>query len=198
MGLKNLAADFKQAADEFAQLDLERLHPNWKKIASRLKPVAEAIERAAVPREPILSVVDYVDGTSACVISNVAGYMALLLEGMQTGMGWNGKGIFTGWWNTQKICTLQNDIFCDYLGLTRERACTEWPDYVHAEDRPHVERKFEIGFRERCLFQSCYRLLHRDGDYRWIHEVVLPYNERDNFAGYVGIGVEVPEALKAV
>jgi PAS domain-containing protein len=183
MGRENWAIDILTGAgDRMKQLrpvDLEGMDPFWVQSASLVITAAEAAKQAAG-------------------LSSLPAYLALLIQSLQTGLGWDGKGIYLGWWNDQNVCTSQNEIFCDYLGLTRERACAEWPDYVHPEDRPLLLRTFDSAFVAHRSFQSFYRLRHRTGEYRLLHKVLHPYKERDGgFAGYVGLGVEMVDAVKA-
>lgn len=45
----------------------------------------------------------------------------------------------------------------------------EWLDRIHEEDRPHVQHELKMHLEGATPhFQSEYRILHRDGEYRWM------------------------------
>jgi diguanylate cyclase (GGDEF)-like protein/PAS domain S-box-containing protein len=45
-----------------------------------------------------------------------------------------------------------------------------WGEIVHPNDLPEVERQVEEGIEQRRQFSLSYRILHRSGAIRWVHE----------------------------
>jgi diguanylate cyclase (GGDEF)-like protein/PAS domain S-box-containing protein len=45
-----------------------------------------------------------------------------------------------------------------------------WADIVHPEDLRSLEAEVAAGTAERRIFSATYRLVHRDGSTRWVHE----------------------------
>jgi diguanylate cyclase (GGDEF)-like protein/PAS domain S-box-containing protein len=45
-----------------------------------------------------------------------------------------------------------------------------WADIVHPDDFPKLERTISEAVESRCRFDITYRIFHRDGSTRWLHE----------------------------
>jgi len=70
-----------------------------------------------------------------------------------------------------------------------------WPDSLHAEDRPQVERTYRDALARRAIFEVTYRLRRHDGTYRWIRDRGTPrYDGAGAFVGYIGTCIDVTDA----
>jgi two-component system cell cycle sensor histidine kinase/response regulator CckA len=87
------------------------------------------------------------------------------------------------------------DTSCNYFNKTwlkfRARTVEEeisdgWTEGVHPEDRDRCRQSFLAAFHTGKPFEMKYRLRRRDGEYRWICDLGLPYNDLNGvFSGYI-------------
>jgi len=92
-----------------------------------------------------------------------------------------------------KKCTYFNRPWLDFTGraLTQELG-DGWVDGVHPDDRGHCWNVYAAAFDRREKFSMDYRLMHRDGQYRWIQDDGAPrYNSRGEFIGYIGYCLDI-------
>ncbi|OJH40700.1 sensor histidine kinase [Cystobacter ferrugineus] len=55
----------------------------------------------------------------------------------------------------------------------------KWLDFVHSEDRPHVEQALARAFDERVAFSVSFRLRRSDGQYIWMMGRAVPLLDAD-------------------
>ncbi len=62
-----------------------------------------------------------------------------------------------------------------------------WVQAVHPEDRAELLQAFEAAFDQKREFSHEYRLLHKDGSYRWVRDSGSPrYDPQHRFSGFSG------------
>ncbi|MEA2400046.1 MAG: hypothetical protein QOK00_449 [Thermoleophilaceae bacterium] len=74
----------------------------------------------------------------------------------------------------------------DDLGDTFGKSC-------HPEDRDDLLTRWRDAFARRSEFRFEYRLMDRNGDYRWVVEVGTPRFAGGEFVGYVGTATDIHE-----
>lgn len=99
------------------------------------------------------------------------------------------------------------DARCDYFNGTwlafTGRSLSEelgdgWTTGVHPDDKEHCVRTYLDHFARRQPFEMEYRLLRRDGIYRYLFDRGVPFSdERGQFAGFIGSCVDVHERHEA-
>jgi len=92
-------------------------------------------------------------------------------------------------------CVFFNDVWLEFRGreLSLELG-TGWAEGVHPEDFQDCMTSFMSAFVERVPFRIEYRLLRRDGQYRWVLDHGVPRFAPDgSFAGYIGSCVDITE-----
>jgi PAS domain S-box-containing protein len=90
--------------------------------------------------------------------------------------------------DTDSRCDYFNTTWLDFTGrLLESEIGAGWIKGVHPEDRNTCIDRYQSAFRERKSFTTEYRLLRRDGKYRWIANHGQPYFDLDGrFAGFIG------------
>jgi PAS domain S-box-containing protein len=69
-----------------------------------------------------------------------------------------------------------------------------WKQGVHQQDRERYFAVYRDALAAHCDFEIEYRLLHRDGNYRWLLERGVPrYTPDGIFAGYAGSCTDITE-----
>ena len=85
-----------------------------------------------------------------------------------------------------------NRGWLDYTGRTEEDELGDsWTLGVHPDDREGVSDTWWRAFRRRVPWEREYRLLGRDGEYRWIVDRGVPRFEGDELVGYVGTATDI-------
>ncbi|MBC6982742.1 PAS domain S-box protein [Caulobacter sp. 17J80-11] len=99
-----------------------------------------------------------------------------------------------------KSCYWFNKRWLDLTGQSLgEQLLNDWSQLVHPEDRAEAVATYEGAFDRRETYRMQYRLLSRDGSWRWIDETGAPhYGPDGSFLGYVGAGADVTELKEAV
>ncbi|MCX7746670.1 MAG: PAS domain S-box protein [Clostridia bacterium] len=92
-----------------------------------------------------------------------------------------------------------NRSWLDYTGKSIEHEMEDgWLEGVYPEDVEELKRVYEEAFRLRQSFDTEYRLLRYDGEYRWILSMGRPFNDLDgNFAGYIETSYDITERKQA-
>lgn len=91
------------------------------------------------------------------------------------------------------VRTYFNKAWLEFRGstLSQERDGL-WLDGVHPDDRAHVQNTVRAAQKERLPWGVEYRLLRRNGDYRWVHERGVPRHNALGFhAGYIGSCIDI-------
>jgi len=67
-----------------------------------------------------------------------------------------------------------------------------WTENIHPDEREQVKASFLACNAARTPYVADFRLLRKDGTYRWVVDSGLPrYDESGQFAGYVGTVIDV-------
>jgi PAS domain S-box-containing protein len=96
---------------------------------------------------------------------------------------------------TDGRCTFFNKPWLDFTGLSaKQQIERDWVTQVHPDDRKRCVMKYLSAFKSREDFTLEYRVLHKDGTYRWVlHNGVPRYGADGNFLGYVGGRIDFTE-----
>lgn len=81
-----------------------------------------------------------------------------------------------------------NAAWLDFTGRTLDEAIGEsWLVDVHPEDGERCRITLRKAIDERRAFQIEYRLRHRSGEYRWVHDAARPFHDLGGaFDGLIG------------
>lgn len=92
-----------------------------------------------------------------------------------------------------------NSVWLDFRGLTFEQECENgFTTGVHPEDLHHRTDIYLEAFQNREKFSIEYRLMHRDGKYRWVQDNGSPrYSSKGEFLGYIGQCLDINERKQA-
>jgi PAS domain S-box-containing protein len=72
-----------------------------------------------------------------------------------------------------------NQPLLDFTGTTLEALRTNWPTFLHPEDRDEVLELWGNSVRTGGILDVEFRLLRADGVYRWLHARVVPHYDVD-------------------
>lgn len=93
-----------------------------------------------------------------------------------------------------KKCEYFNKGWLEFRGRTLEQeAGNGWLDGIHQEDLEAVLSSYSASFENREPFEIEYRLLAADGDFRWFLSRGIPRYTGGEFAGYIGIAIDIQE-----
>jgi PAS domain S-box-containing protein len=94
--------------------------------------------------------------------------------------------------------TYFDESWLDYTGRTLEQETGNgWEEGIHPDDLQRCSNIYGQAFYRREEFRLEYRLLRRDGEYRWVLEKAVPrFNADHSFAGYIGSCVEMTEVKR--
>src|SRR4030095_13380726 len=97
-----------------------------------------------------------------------------------------------------KLCTFFNKTWLEFTGRTIEQETGNgWVEGVHPDDLQMCLKTYVEAFDAREPFVMQYRLRRHDGEYRWISDTGVPrYDVQKNFAGYIGLCVDITELLR--
>jgi two-component system sensor kinase FixL len=97
------------------------------------------------------------------------------------------------------MCNFLNKPWLDFTGRSLgDELGRGWVKGVHAADVASSVDTYLAAFRERRAFRMEYRLLRRDGEYRWVVDSGAARFSADGaFLGYVGSCVDVTELHRA-
>ncbi|MEI6075918.1 MAG: PAS domain S-box protein [Verrucomicrobiota bacterium] len=92
-------------------------------------------------------------------------------------------------------CDWFNHTWLAFTGRPLEQELGDgWAEGVFAEDLPACLATYQEAFTARRAFEMEYRLRRHDGQYRWIVDHGIPYeDEAGNFAGYFGYCFDITE-----
>lgn len=98
-----------------------------------------------------------------------------------------------------KLCNWFSQGWLDFTGRDLEQELGNgWAEGLHPDDAQNCLHHYIEHFDQRLPFQIEYRLKHRSGEYRWIHDTGMPrFSENGDFMGYIGTCVDVSEAHHA-
>jgi PAS domain S-box-containing protein len=71
-----------------------------------------------------------------------------------------------------------NQVWYDYTGLTPEESLgTKWGTPVHPDDRQDAQTAWEAAIRDQTPYETEFRILGRDGAYRWFLTRATPLRD---------------------
>jgi len=94
-----------------------------------------------------------------------------------------------------------NKNWLEFTGRTLEDELGhKWRgEEIHPDDRVSCLDTYSKYFKIVTSFEQEYRLLRRDGEFRWFHEYVKPYYGEDGtHTGYVGTCIDITERKQAI
>ncbi|OYU95287.1 MAG: hypothetical protein CFE21_13375 [Bacteroidetes bacterium B1(2017)] len=96
---------------------------------------------------------------------------------------------------TDKLCDHFNKTWLDFTGRTMEQEFGNgWAEGVHPDDFERCLEIYVTEFDKRKAFAMDYRMLNRQGEYRWIRDYGRPFYDVDNtFLGYIGSCYDITE-----
>ena len=68
-----------------------------------------------------------------------------------------------------------------------------WLEHVHPEDSERCKGILAASLQARAAFTLDYRVLNRDGHYRWVMDSASPRTHDGSFAGYAGVCIDIHE-----
>jgi PAS domain S-box-containing protein len=100
---------------------------------------------------------------------------------------------------TTAECDYFNQRWLEFTGRTiEEETGNGWAHGVHPGDIDRCLETYLTAFKNRSVFEMEYRLLRRDGFYRWVLDRGVPFSDADgNFAGYIGSCIDVTDTVQA-
>jgi diguanylate cyclase (GGDEF)-like protein/PAS domain S-box-containing protein len=96
-------------------------------------------------------------------------------------------------------CIFFNQPWLDFTGHTLEREFNDdWLENVHPDDRQNCLNIYNTALKDGNCQEIEYRLLHADGEYRWILSTVVPrFIEHGKFAGCISCGIDITKRKQA-
>lgn len=97
--------------------------------------------------------------------------------------------------DSQGNCTFVNFSWLNFTGRSLEQELgSGWIESVHPDDRQLCLDTYSVALKNRQSFQLEYRLLHADGQYRWVFDNGTPhYTPEGNFAGHIGSAMDITD-----
>jgi PAS domain S-box-containing protein len=101
--------------------------------------------------------------------------------------------------NTTTQCDYFNKQWLDFTGRTLEQEYGNgWAEGVFKDDFERCLDIYLTAFQKQEIFEMEYRLRRYDGEYRWIFDRGVPFqNEQRVFSGYIGSCIDVTESVEA-
>lgn len=101
--------------------------------------------------------------------------------------------------NTSTECDYFNQQWLNFTGRRIEQELGNgWAEGVFAEDLKKCLEIYLAAFEKRTIFEMEYRLRRYDGEYRWIFDRGVPFNDdRGTFGGYIGSCIDISENVEA-
>jgi len=94
--------------------------------------------------------------------------------------------------DTEKNRYYFNKAWLDFRGKTLEEECGDgWLAGIHPEDLRRSVHIFEEAFSKRIAYKKEFRLLRKDGTYRWILTHGAPILNDTRFEGYIGSCMDI-------
>jgi PAS domain S-box-containing protein len=97
-------------------------------------------------------------------------------------------------------CDFFNRPWLEFTGRPLEQELgTGWTASVHPDDLDAFLDRYLAAFEARQMFRIEYRLRRADGEFRWLMDTGVPrYDDRNQFAGYVGSCIDVTDYRQAM
>jgi PAS domain S-box-containing protein len=95
--------------------------------------------------------------------------------------------------------TYVNKTWLEFRGRTLEQEIGNgWWQGMHTDDRELCLATYFKCFEARQRFRMEYRLMHADGQYRWVETTGVPRHESEVFRGFLGSAADVSQRRTAV
>jgi len=102
-------------------------------------------------------------------------------------------------WTTDAsgYCNYLSQRWYDFTGRpVEEDQGIGWTENIHPDERESVKAGFLACNTAQTFYVADFRLLHKDGSYRWVVDSGLPrYDEEGRFTGFVGTVVDVHDRV---
>lgn len=97
-------------------------------------------------------------------------------------------------------CNYFNKPWLDFTGRPLEQEIDDgWMNNVHPDDIDSCVKTYLKAFERREKFSMDYRLLHRDGTFRWIQDNGTPrYNMNNEFIGFIGHCLDITDQKESI
>ena len=91
-----------------------------------------------------------------------------------------------------------NETWLEFRGRSLDQEAGDgWAEGVHPEDRDRAVGVHRRSLERREPFEVLYRLLHRDGRYRWVTDRGSPYHDaRGTFLGHLGSCMDITDRVE--
>ena len=101
--------------------------------------------------------------------------------------------------DTSTECDYFNQQWLMFTGRSLEQEIGNgWTEGVFSEDFKRCVDIYLTSFKKREIFEMEYRLRRYDGEYRWIFDRGVPFNdEKGSFGGYIGSCIDVTDSVEA-
>jgi PAS domain S-box-containing protein len=98
-----------------------------------------------------------------------------------------------------RLCTFFNKRWLDFTGRPMESELGDgWAQGVLPADLERCLQHYCESFDRREEFRIEYRLRRHDGEYRWLHDIGVPWFYEDgSFAGYIGSCFDITDSKRA-
>jgi PAS domain S-box-containing protein len=96
---------------------------------------------------------------------------------------------------TDGLCNFFNQRWLDFTGKSLEQELgSGWAAGVHPEEFQRCMTIYLDAFVARRAFAMEYRLLRKDGEYRWVYDQGAPrFESNGSFAGFIGSCTDITE-----
>lgn len=99
---------------------------------------------------------------------------------------------FMVWRCVGGMCDYVNKAWCDFTGLTfNESLGLGFNKAFHPDDVEREWKLYEHAMQNMAVYESKYRVLHKDGNYRWVITSAAPHTTRGNTLEYIGSLVDI-------
>lgn len=101
--------------------------------------------------------------------------------------------------NTSTECDYFNQQWLNFTGRKIEQEVGNgWAEGVFSEDFEKCLEIYLSAFKKREIFEMEYRLRRHDGEYRWIFDRGVPFeDEQGSFCGYIGSCIDITDSVEA-
>ncbi len=95
-------------------------------------------------------------------------------------------------------CDYFNPTWLEFRGRTlAQESADGWAEGLHPDDYERCVATYLAAFEARGPFEMTYRILRRDGVYRWVTDRGAPYfDEEGGFLGYLGSCADITERVE--
>lgn len=148
--------------------------------------------------EPILdddSNVSYIINTTTNITDRIRMEQAVEESESRFRLMAEGTKIYIAMSDESGKATYFNQSWCILTGRSVEDLeAFGWLDLLHPEDKDRYLNLYMDAFKARCSFHGDFRILNKDGGYRWLlADGSARWNTDCSFAGFVSIAIDITE-----